>query len=127
VNAQTEPAFRWDLQRVSPSLLEVLDAVTSVQINRYNFETVALLQAAFAQWTRALAAEGHQVDFHFISVSFADLRDEAELRYFNELPTSFELPAEAVDRLRGTARRILGESREFQALREKLARPLGSR
>ena len=86
----------------------MLDAVTSVQINRYNFETVALLQAAFGQWTRALSSEGHQVEFHFISVSFADLRDEAELRYFNELPTSFELTAEAVDRLRGTARRIPG-------------------
>ena len=90
VNAQTEPAFNWDLENVSPSLPAVLDAVTSVQINRYNFETVALLQAAFAQWTRSLSAEGHQVDFHFISVSFADLRDEAELRYFNELPTSFD-------------------------------------
>jgi NTE family protein len=91
-----------------------------VQINRYNFETVALLQAAFAQWTRTLSTEGHRVDFHFISVSFDDLRDEAELRYFNELPTSFELEAEAVDRLRGAARRILGQSPEFQALRKKL-------
>ena len=62
-------------------------------------------------------------DFHFISVSFDDLRDEGELRYFNELPTSFELDAEAVDRLRGAARRLLRESREFQALREKLASP----
>jgi NTE family protein len=120
VNAQTEPAFNWDLENVSPSLPAVLDAVTSVQINRYNFETVALLQAAFAQWTRTLSTEGHRVDFHFISVSFDDLRDEAELRYFNELPTSFELEAEAVDRLRGAARRILGQSPEFQALRKKL-------
>ena len=121
VNAQTEPAFNWDLENVSPSLPAVLDAVTSVQINRYNFETVALLQAAFAQWSRNLSIEGHQVHFHFINVSFDDLRDEGELRYFNELPTSFELNAEAVDRLRGAARRLLRESQEFQAIREKLA------
>ena len=56
-------------------------------------------------------------------MSFDDLRDEGELRYFNELPTSFELEAKAVDRLRGAARRLLRESREFQALQEKLARP----
>ena len=123
VNAQTEPSFEWDLENVSPSLLAVLDAVTSVQINRYNFETVALLQAAFVQWTRALSTDAHPVHFHFISVSFDDLRDEGELRYFNELPTSFELDAAAVDRLREVARRILRQSPTFQALREKLTRP----
>ncbi|MFI5326156.1 MAG: patatin-like phospholipase family protein [Candidatus Rokuibacteriota bacterium] len=126
VNAQTEPAFNWDLENVSPSLPAVLDAVTSVQINRYNFETVALLQAAFAQWSRALSTEGHPVLFHFVSVSFDDLRDEGELRYFNELPTSFELEAKAVDRLRGAARSLLRESPEFRALREKLTSPPGS-
>jgi NTE family protein len=122
VNAQTEPAFQWDLENVSPSLPAVLDAVTSVQINRYNFETVALLQGAFAQWTRALSTQGHPVQFHFISVSFDDLRDEGELRYFNELPTSFALEAEAVDRLRAAARSLLRRSPAFQALREKLAK-----
>ena len=76
VNAQTEPAFHWDLQNVSPNLPAVLDAVTSVQINRYNFETVALLQTAFEQWTTALSNDAHPVRFHFISVSFGDLRDE---------------------------------------------------
>ena len=63
VNAQTEPAFHWDLQNVSPSLPAVLDAVTSVQINRYNFETVALLQAAFDQWTPRLSTMVIQFGF----------------------------------------------------------------
>lgn len=123
VNAQTEPAFEWDLENISPSLPAVLDAVTSVQINRYNFETVALLQAAFARWSRALSIEGHPVQFHFVGVSFDNLRDEEELRYLNELPTSFELPGEAVDRLRAAARRLLRQSPEFQALQEKLTKP----
>src|SRR5262245_11888404 len=120
VNAQTEPAFRWDLQRLSPTLLEVLDAVTSVQINRYNFETVALLRAAFDRWTETLATHGRPVQFHFVSVSFGDLKDEGELRYFNELPTSLQLESEAVDRLRGAARMLLRQSPEFQAVRRKL-------
>jgi NTE family protein len=126
VNAQTEPAFHWDLQNVSPDLPAVLDAVTSVQINRYNFETVALLQTAFEQWTAALSSGAHPVRFHFISVSFGDLRDEAELRYFNGLPTSFDLEPEAVDRLREAARRLLRQSPEFQALQERLNRRPGS-
>jgi NTE family protein len=97
-----------------------------VQINRYNFETVALLQTAFDQWTAALSTDAHPVRFHFISVSFGDLRDEAELRYFNGLPTSFDLEPEAVDRLREVARRLLRESPEFRALPERLSRPPGS-
>jgi NTE family protein len=121
VNAQTEPAFRWDLNRVSPSLIEVLDAVTSVQINRYNFETVALVRAAFDHWTQALSSAHHPVQFHFISVGFGELQNEAELSYFNELPTSFQLEPEAVDRLRATARTLLRESPEFQALLRKLS------
>jgi NTE family protein len=127
VNAQTEPAFRWDLQQVSPSLIEVLDAVTSVQINRYNFETVALFHTAFDQWTQALSTDDRRVRFHFVSVSFDDLRDEGELRYLNELPTSFQLEPQAVDRLRAAARTILRQSPEFQALRQRLARPPDSR
>jgi NTE family protein len=126
VNAQTEPAFHWDLQNVSPDLPAVLDAVTSVQINRYNFETVALLQTAFDQWTAVLSSDGHPVRFHFISVSFGDLSDERELRYFNGLPTSFDLEPEAVDRLREVARRLLRQSPEFRALRERLNRHPGS-
>jgi hypothetical protein len=61
----------------------VLDAVTSVQINRYNFETVALPHAAFDQWTHALSTGDHRVQFHFVGVSFEDLRDEGQLQYFN--------------------------------------------
>jgi NTE family protein len=53
-------------------------------------------------------------------VGFDDLRDAAQLRYFNELPTSFELEPEAVDRLRAAARTILRQSPAFQALRLKL-------
>jgi len=126
INAQTEPAFRWDLQNVSPSLAAVLDAVTSVQINRYNFETVALIRQAFDQWGAALSTPEHPVQFHFIEVSFGNIQDEEELRYFNGLPTSFKLDAVAVDRLRATARRLVRESPDFQALLRALIRVPGS-
>jgi NTE family protein len=47
---------------------------------------------------------------------FDALKDETERDYLNGQPTSFVLPDEAVDRLRSAARRILGESEEFQRL-----------
>ena len=49
-------------------------------------------------------------------VSFPALQDKAELDYLNQQPTSFVLPAEAVDRLRAAAGTIILASPEFQRL-----------
>jgi NTE family protein len=51
-----------------------------------------------------------------IDVSFAALKDKAELDYLNELPTSFYLPDEAVDRLRAAAGKAIMASPDFQRL-----------
>ncbi|MNL05560.1 hypothetical protein D3C87_1261660 [compost metagenome] len=51
-----------------------------------------------------------------IDVSFARLEDREELAYLNELPTSFSLPPEAVDRLRAAAGKIIMTSPDFQRL-----------
>ena len=42
-------------------------------------------------------------EIYAIDVSFAALADPAERTYLNQQPTSFVLPAEAVDRLRAAA------------------------
>lgn len=47
-------------------------------------------------------------------MSFARLKDPVERAYLDEQPTSFVLPAEAVDRLRAAAGKIVFESPEFQ-------------
>jgi NTE family protein len=49
-------------------------------------------------------------------VRFDALDDEAERQYFKQLPTSFVLKPDEVDKLRDAARRILGKSKEFQRL-----------
>ena len=60
---------------------------------------------------RAPAAEIYAID-----VSFAALKDKAELDYLNLQPTTFVLPPEAVDRLRAAAGKIIMDSPEFQRL-----------
>ena len=55
-----------------------------------------------------------------VEVSFDALVDEAEKEHLRDLPTSFSLEPEDVDRLRKAAGKILQESDEFQALLERL-------
>ena len=64
--------------------------------------------------TRAIVVPA--IDLYIINVSLLMLDDKTEVEYLNSLPTSFVLPDEAVDRLRGAARRIVESSPEFQRL-----------
>ena len=59
-------------------------------------------------------------DIYVIDVSFKALQDKSERDYLNELPTSFALPDEAVDRLRSAARSLIVNSPDLQqALRDQ--------
>jgi NTE family protein len=49
-------------------------------------------------------------------VSFLALQDKAGLDCLNQQPASLVLPAEAVDRLRAAAGKIIAASSEFQRL-----------
>jgi NTE family protein len=56
------------------------------------------------------------IDLYAIDVSFSALKDKAEFDYLNDLPTSFVLRPEAVDRLRAAAGTIISSSPEFKRL-----------
>ena len=56
---------------------------------------------------------------YVIGISFKALKDKSERDYLNQLPTSFNLPDEAVDRLRGAAWTFILNSPDLQqALRD---------
>jgi NTE family protein len=105
-----------------------------VPIDHYSYEALELLKDKQARWQslrrlRQSAAfagnkdpeiakdlQGPDVDIFAIDVSFAALKDATEFDYLNQLPTSFVLPDEAVDRLRAAAGTIISESPEFRRL-----------
>ena len=64
----------------------------------------------------AAATRVPDAEIYAIDVSFPALADKAELDYLNRQPTSFVLPAEAVDRLRAAAGTIILASPEFKRL-----------
>src|SRR5439155_19693266 len=64
----------------------------------------------------AAALRVPEAEIYAIDVSFAMLKDKAELDYLNQQPTTFVLPPEAVDRLRAAAGKIIMDSPEFKRL-----------
>jgi NTE family protein len=133
VNAETAIDDKWDRWEKIPPFGAMLDSYSSIAIERYNMETVALLSESFPRWVdeirRGRCGSGPvstgpgscgDIEFYLVQVRFDALDDEAERSYFKRLPTSFALKPEEVDRLRDAARRILTESRELQRLLQDL-------
>jgi len=129
VNAETETDSRWDRFETIPPFGAMFSSYSSIAIERYNQETLALLKESVKSWAaeikterckgRAISTElgsCGDIKFYVVEVKFDALKDETERRYFKRLPTSFKLSDEEVDKLREVANRLLDESNEFQRL-----------
>jgi NTE family protein len=62
-----------------------------------------------------------KITFDAIDVSFDAIEDPAERRRFMEMPTTFSLPPESIDRLRELGGRLLRNSRPYQILLQRIA------
>ncbi|SBT03809.1 Patatin [Candidatus Accumulibacter aalborgensis] len=134
VNSLSSPPTNWDESEAPPGTVNILLKSAGVPIDRYSYEAVELLRDTAARWqtlrlignSAAMAANKDpavaaalrvpNAEIYAIDVSFAALKDKAELDYLNQQPTSFVLPAEAVDRLRAAAGTIILASPDFQRL-----------
>jgi len=129
VNAETQPDTKWDRAEAIPPLGAMMSAYSSIGIERYNEETIALLKESVKSWAEEIKAQRCKgeavstapgscgdIQFYVVEVKFDALKDETERMYFKRLPTAFKLPPEKVDKLRDVARRLLVNSEEFQRL-----------
>jgi NTE family protein len=134
VNSLSSPPTTWDRSEQGPGMVDVLLKSSGVPIDRYSYEAVELLKDISARWENlrrlrelagcsggtasavCAAIRVPQAKIYAVDVSFAALKDPAEVDYLNRQPTSFVLPPEAVDRLRAAAGRIIAESPDFQRL-----------
>jgi len=134
VNSLSSPSTDWDLSEDPPGTVDVLLKSAGAPIDAFSFEAVELLRDTAARWntlrrvrdSAAMAANKDpavaaalrvpDAEVFAIDVSFPALKDKAELDYLNQLPTTFVLSDEAVDRLRAAAGKIIMDSPEFQRL-----------
>ncbi|MCJ7785690.1 MAG: patatin-like phospholipase family protein [Desulfobacterales bacterium] len=129
VNAETEPDRKWDRIEKIPPFGAMFSAYSSIAIERYNEETLALLEESAKSWANEIKTERCKggvvssepgscgdINIYVVQVRFDALRDETERTYFKRFPTSFKLSSEKVDQLRDVAHRLLVQSEEFQRL-----------
>ncbi|PTT89082.1 patatin [Pelomonas sp. HMWF004] len=133
VNSRSAPSTDWDRFRKPPGMLSQIFQSANVPIDRYSYESVELLKDVAARWEskRELAvaalrlqgmpeqeaqAQVPRTNFDAIDISFDAITDPEERKYFMELPTSFQLPDEAVDKLRAVAGHLLRTDVRFKNL-----------
>jgi NTE family protein len=136
VNAETALDVESSRRMQTPTFAASLGAATSVPLQRYSFETVALLKDRLAEWEQqayaarcgprgdatkikgknSIDSQCKGVSFHFVEVNFSEIEDPEERDYLKALPTSFVLTDEAVDHLIAAGRQVLRDNSEFQRL-----------
>ncbi len=141
VNAATAPRTARDTKPDVPGLLDSLTTAATVPLDNYSFDTVELLDRTMAEFNtdmrlvegcnRLSAAKGaacalklpapHAVDLYPVQVAFEYIGEHEERTWFKNLPTTFSLPRDTVDRLRAVGRRLLAEDPQFRRLLKELS------
>jgi NTE family protein len=135
VNARSAPKTDWDRRESPPGIVSQLLQSSGVPIERYSFETVELMKdrQQIYSWRReililrarlegATEAEAEasvplqKLGIYTMEVSFEDIQDPDERAYFMNLPTSFVLKEESIDRLRDAAGQLLRQSKDYQSM-----------
>jgi NTE family protein len=133
VDSHSSPSTDWDRRESPPGMVSQLLQASSVPIERYSFETVETMKdrAEIVEWRRELSialkrlegmtraeaeASVPKVTLQVVNVSFSQLQDPEERAYFMNLPTTFVLPPEDIDKLRDVAGRLMRESADYNAI-----------
>ena len=103
VNAETEPDPKWDRTEGIPTFGVMLASYSSIAIDRYNEETIALLKESVGSWANEIKTQRCKggavstspgscgdIQFYIVEVKFDALKDETERMHFKRLPTALE-------------------------------------
>ena len=114
VDAATDPEFEMDQSLQPPSIDETISAVSSTQLYRYSAATESLLTEAIKRWAHELSTPERPVEPYFIQIRLKDITPPDLMQFFNQIPTSFSLSDEQVDRLIQAGHDLLRQNPEFQ-------------
>jgi NTE family protein len=137
VNSRKDQDVSFAKKDYSIPFIDTLGVASSVPLDHYSFETMEVLRDNMKRWQESITkgrckelknkavANGKNestgshdcaAKTYLIEVGFDALKDETEREHLKDLPTTFNLESQDVDRLRKAASLILQESDEFQDL-----------
>lgn len=116
VNASADTPMGIGATSQAPSIVDTLNAVTNIQLHRYNVATLQQTQQSLERWARQLSTPERPVAPYFIKLSFEEVPEGPLRRYLNEIPTSLSLDNEQIDRLIVTGRELLRNNAQFRRL-----------
>ena len=114
VDASTTRKPEMDSSNKRPSIMETISAVSNVQLHRYNSDTLMLMENSLTRWAEELSTQGETVTPYFIQLGIEDIGQPDELDYLNNIPTSFSLSDEQVDKLIDAGRTLLRNNPDYQ-------------
>jgi len=120
INAQTRPDRPMDTSSRAPGTSAVLGALADTELQRYNVESIALMQSSMKQWSSELSTPDQMVTPYFIQIDFESIADPEIRVMFNNVATSLALPADEVNNLTEAGHRLLRQSPEFRDLVEHM-------
>ena len=112
VNALRYPEVDWDKHDAPPDADTLTDQMWSIPVDRITLDGVEQVHDKLAAWQ----AGSTERRAYLALVTFDNLKDPAERRYFKGVKTRLQLPKEQVDRVREVAGRLLREAPAFQRL-----------
>lgn len=122
VDASTHPRPEMDDTKKSPALGDTINAVTNTQLLRYSAETRNLIDRSLPIWAQELSTTEHTVEPFLVWLRLVEAaKDSADLEFLNQIPTSFSLTGEQVDRLIAAGRQLLRDNPEFRRLQADIA------
>lgn len=116
VDAAVDSSFGIGQLATEPSLEQSVNAVTDIQLHRYNASTLELMREEFGRWHTELSSSGRTVEPYFVDVALADHPDPEKVAEFNRIPTSLNLSDAQVDALIAAGRLLLRTHPEFRRL-----------
>ncbi|MCF6345962.1 MAG: patatin-like phospholipase family protein [Thiomicrorhabdus sp.] len=116
VDASTQSAPEFRLSTKMPSITESIDAMTSIQIHRYNTSTLSLFSKALDKWSAELSSPQHKVTPFFMKVNFSQLHSPELRAELNQIPTSLSLTEPEINKLISAGRSLLRNHPTFQKL-----------
>ncbi len=116
VNASTDLDYSMNQSNRVPPLADVIDAMSSVQLHRYNEDTLAMTRRALDDLSRDLSTPERPVETFLINLNFEAVKDPEKRSFLNSIPTSFSLDDHQVDALIEAGGELLRENPEFRKL-----------